>query len=125
MRPQPDAGVLARLLEVGDAAVTAAPVWHELQYGVRRLPRGRRRRAIEAMLARLEDGLVVLPYDRGAARWHAAERARLAGSGWTPPFVDGQIAAIAAVNRLTLVTRNAHDFTLFAGLEVESWFTGG
>jgi predicted nucleic acid-binding protein len=42
-----------------------------------------------------------------AAEWHAAERARLAALGKTPPFVDGQITAIAYANSLTLVTLNS------------------
>jgi tRNA(fMet)-specific endonuclease VapC len=43
--------------------------------------------------------------------------------GRVPPFVDGQIAAIAAVNGLTLVTRNVRDFRRFAGLPVVNWFS--
>jgi tRNA(fMet)-specific endonuclease VapC len=35
--------------------------------------------------------------------------------------VDGQIAAIALVNNLVLVTRNSSDFARFAGLKVETW----
>ena len=122
MRPVPDPAVLKRLLEVGDAAATGAPVWHELEYGRSRLPAGRRRRAINAMMDRLEAVLVILPYDQAAARWHARERARLTKKGRSPPFVDGQIAAIAAVNALVLVTRNVRDFKAFADLRVESWF---
>lgn len=125
MRPVPDPGVLSRLMEVGGAAATAAPAWHELDYGRIRLPAGRRRRAVDAMLERLDAVLDVLPYDRAAARWHARERARLARKGKTPPFVDGQIAAIAAVNGLILVTRNVRDFSPFAELRVESWFGKG
>ena len=56
-----------------------------------------------------------------AADWHAAERARLTGLGRTPPFVDGQIAAIAHVNGLVLVTANVADFRHFADLSVEDW----
>ena len=37
-----------------------------------------------------------------------------------PPFADGQIAAIAAVNDLLLVTRNTADFAYF-GIEIEDW----
>jgi tRNA(fMet)-specific endonuclease VapC len=37
--------------------------------------------------------------------------------------VDGQIAAIARVNHLILVTRNIIDFQNFSGIEVENWFT--
>jgi tRNA(fMet)-specific endonuclease VapC len=122
MRPRPDSNVLQRLLEVGDEAATAAPVWHEIQFGRLRLPRGRRRRAIDKMLRALESVVVVLPYDSSAARWHAAERVRLSKRGNAQPFVDGQIAAIAAVNDLTLVTRNVRDFAAFRGLHLENWF---
>ena len=63
----------------------------------------------------------ILPYDHAAAEWHARERARLASRGETRPFVDGQIAAVAHVNDLTLVTFNDVDFRLFEGLRVVSW----
>jgi tRNA(fMet)-specific endonuclease VapC len=65
--------------------------------------------------------LPVFPYDAPAAEVHAIERARLSRLGKTPPFADGQIAAIARVNGLVLVTRNVADFRAFEGLEVESW----
>jgi tRNA(fMet)-specific endonuclease VapC len=38
-----------------------------------------------------------------------------------PPFVDGQIAAIAKVNALVLVSRNVEDYRLFSGLKTENW----
>ena len=66
----------------------------------------------------------VPPYDRRAAEWHAHKRARLVNESCTPPYVDGQIAAIAAVNGLTLVTHNVTDFVAFEGLTVEDWFAG-
>ena len=48
MRPAPDPGVLMRLIEVGDAAATGAPAWHELEYGrTHRAVVGRRARFIE------------------------------------------------------------------------------
>jgi tRNA(fMet)-specific endonuclease VapC len=49
----------------------------------------------------------------------------LVSAGKTPPFVDGQIAAIAAVHGLVLVTRNVRDFLSFSGVRVESWFEDG
>ncbi len=63
----------------------------------------------------------ILDYDRAAAEWHASERARLAAKGETPPFVDGQIAAIARVHDLMLVTFNAGDFKRFEGIRVLTW----
>ena len=43
--------------------------------------------------------------------------------GRTPPYVDGQIAAIAKVNELILVTRNTGDFVEFVDLKVQNWFS--
>lgn len=63
----------------------------------------------------------VLAYDEEAAHWHGTERARLERLSKTAPFVDGQIAAIAFVNDLTLVTTNVKDFKRFKGLMVENW----
>ncbi|MEA2342426.1 MAG: tRNA(fMet)-specific endonuclease VapC [Thermoanaerobaculia bacterium] len=65
--------------------------------------------------------MAILDYDAAAAEWHATERARLTTRGRTPPFQDGQIAAIAFVNELTLVTFNEVDFKRFEGLKVISW----
>ncbi len=64
---------------------------------------------------------LVLPYDREAADWQARERVRLERAGRPVPFVDAQIAAIAAVRGLTLVTANTRDFERFEGLSVEDW----
>jgi len=65
--------------------------------------------------------MTILPYDEQAAEWHARERARLASLGQRPAFVDGQIAGIARVNGLVLVTRNSSDFKKFSGLQLENW----
>lgn len=122
-RRNPDLGVRSRLQEHRQQACTAAPVLHELQYGLARMPGGARRRALALYLEQvLRPRLVILPYDSEAALWHATERARLAARGRTPAHVDGQIAAIASTNDLTVVTRNTSDFEDFADLRVENWF---
>ncbi|HEX7843580.1 MAG TPA: type II toxin-antitoxin system VapC family toxin [Kofleriaceae bacterium] len=122
-RPDPDAEVMSRITSAGDTIATAAPVWHEIEFGRLRLPAGKRRRAIEVIMDAISTGLVILPYDASAAAWHARERARLTRLGRPPPFVDGQIAAITAVNHLVLVTRNVREFSGFQGIDVESWFS--
>ena len=61
----------------------------------------------------------ILPYDEHAAKWHAQERARLRTQ--TPPFRDGQIAAVAKVQDLILVTANGADFRSFQDLPMENW----
>lgn len=119
---EPDPGILVRLNERGPECAIAAPVWHELTYGCRRLPRGRRRTALEAYLRDVvQVSFPILPYDEAAAAWHGEERARLEALGRPAPFVDGQIAAIAHVNGLVLATTNAKDFARFKGLSVENW----
>lgn len=122
-RPRPDPAVDARLRTHRDAIGIAAPVLHELRYGLLRLPDGKRKRKLTAYMQQVVATLPVLSYDREAAQWHAEERARLVGQGRTPSFVDSQIAAIAAVNGLTLVTRNTADFADFAELRLDNWFT--
>ena len=66
--------------------------------------------------------IAVLSYDKVAARWLAKERHRLVSSGNTPAKEDSEIAAVAKVNNLILVTRNTDDFILFDGLIIENWF---
>jgi tRNA(fMet)-specific endonuclease VapC len=122
---QPDAGVLARLGEHGGECAIGAPVWHELQFGVRRLPRGKRRASLEAFLEEVVRAtLPILPYGERAAEWHADERARLERAGKVVPFVDGQIAAIAVTSGLPLVTANPADFQWFKGITIHNWVRG-
>jgi tRNA(fMet)-specific endonuclease VapC len=122
LKPRPDPEVLRQLEACSGRLVTAAPVLHELWFGAERLPAGRRRSALMAFVRDVVfPSIPVLPYEREAARWHAAERARLAAQGRTPAFVDGQIAAVASVNGCGLVTRNGKDFEGFEGVEIVDW----
>lgn len=124
IEPRANATMIARINALWSICSTAAPVIHEIAYGAMRLPPSRRRRAIEDYLRdTVLPTLPILPYDVAAAEWHARERARLVAIGRTPPLVDGQIAAIAAVNNLIVVTSNVADFRAFDGLEVEDWRT--
>ena len=122
LRAQPATTIMRKLRDHDGEMAIPSLVWHELRFGCARLPRSRRREAIERYL---EDVVAVsfpiLDYDQRAADWHALERVRLVASGRTPPFVDGQIAAIAHVNELILVTSNKDDFTGFRNLQVKTW----
>ena len=111
---------MRRLRQHDGEVALAAPVWHELRFGLERLAAGKRRQWIEDFLRTVE-ALPVLAYDAAAAEWHAKERARLEAAGKSPPFVDGQIAAVAVVNRLTVVTSNVRDFEIFEGIAIEDW----
>jgi tRNA(fMet)-specific endonuclease VapC len=122
LRPQPSKAVVGRLATDLDECATAAAVLHELEFGVHRLPASRRKSVLTQYLDQVVAKLAVLPYDAGAARWHARERARLSKKGRSPAFVDGQIAAVASAHGLILITRNVEDFASFQGLQVENWF---
>lgn len=122
VKTSPNALVLKKLKRHQNDIVIAAPVWHELKYGCRRLPLSRKREIIESFLTNVvKVSIPILPYDELAAEWHAVERARLSSQGNVPSFTDGQIAAIARVNVLILVTRNVPDFKTFSGLKIQNW----
>ena len=112
----PSAKLLKRLEEHEGQLAICAVTWHEIMYGIERLPVGLKKERLRAYFTIVRATLRVLPYDDRAAAWHATERARLKK---TPPFVDGQIAAIAATNDLTLVTADS-DFSRF-DIKVVNW----
>jgi tRNA(fMet)-specific endonuclease VapC len=119
---EPNRRIVKKLEQQSAHCAIPAPVWHELVYGCSRLPSGRRRAGLEEYLhVVVRRSFPILAYDDAAAEWHGKERARLEEAGRTPPFVDGQIAAIAHTQGLTLVTTNAKDFRWFADLEATDW----
>jgi tRNA(fMet)-specific endonuclease VapC len=118
----PNPEILRRLEAHAHECAIAAPVWHELTFGWRRLPAGKRKDALEAYLRDVvQASFPILPYDEAAASWHGAERARLEASGRPAPYVDGQIAAVGYANGLVLVTLNTADFARFKDLELQDW----
>jgi tRNA(fMet)-specific endonuclease VapC len=125
-KKQPNPDVLEKLKQHRNEVGTASVVWHEAWFGCQRLPQSRKRQKIEHYLIHVvQASIPLLPYDAESAKWHAIERARLTLMGQTPPFVDGQIAAIAKVNQLILVTGNPIDFQNFVDLQVENWYDAG
>ena len=126
VKADPNRKVMAMLERHQDEITTAAPVWHELLFGCLRLPVSRKRELIEAYLENVVLlNMDILPYDERSAEWHAQQRARLSMQGKVPSFVDGQIAAIAWVNGMILVTRNTHDFKSFEDIRVLNWHKAG
>ena len=120
--PAPNRRILERIREHQEEIATASVVWHEMFFGCYRLQPSVRREAIEEYLNEVvARSMPILPYDARAAKWHAAERARLTGTGRTPPFADGQIAAVARVNDLVLVTANLSDYEGFRDIQVVDW----
>ena len=122
IKANPNKNVLYKLEIYQGEIATASPVWHELKFGCLRLPISRKRSMIESFLSDVvKSTLEIIPYDEAAAGWHAKQRATLTKVGRQPAFVDGQIAAIAKVNQLILVTRNTADYEGFSDLKIENW----
>jgi tRNA(fMet)-specific endonuclease VapC len=123
LKPQPNPTVMEKMQLYSEEIAIASVTWHEILFGCYRLSPSKRRTIIEEYLKEsVLPNLPILEYDTKAADWHASERARLIAIGQPPAFADGQIAAIAAVNDLILVTRNVSDFTNFQNLRIENWF---
>jgi tRNA(fMet)-specific endonuclease VapC len=124
LKPKPNRNVLTYLQRHQSEFATAAPIWHELVFGCQRLPPSRKREIIAAYLRDVvARNMDILPYDEMAAEWHAEQRAKLGMYGRAPSFVDGQIAAIARINGLILVTRNTVDFEHFDDITIINWHT--
>ncbi|MDO9167623.1 MAG: type II toxin-antitoxin system VapC family toxin [Methylobacter sp.] len=122
-RLKPDDNVLEQLANHDGKYATASIVWHELVYGCELLTASKRKKQLQSYLAMLlVNGLSILPYDQAAADWYAKERARLKRQGKTCAYADGEIAAIAVSQNLTLVTRNIKDFDSFQDLSLQNWF---
>ena len=119
-KPRPNQETLQAFTNHFDDVRLASVCFHELLYGVARLPEGKRKETIRNAVNALMVSIPVLPYGDAAAVWHARERARLEKAGVTPSFADGQIAATAAVNGCRLITANVKDFRRF-DLSVERW----
>jgi tRNA(fMet)-specific endonuclease VapC len=122
LRPMPNENVLQNFQLYRTEISIATIVWHELLFGCYRLAPSKKRIAIESFLFDVVGpSIPILPYDTNAAHWHASERARLTSNGNPPAFVDSQIAAIAKVNNLILVTFNTSDFENYKELQIDDW----
>ena len=121
MRVEPDRRLDSRVRMHEAICVMAAPSIEELAFGIARLPASDRRDFLQRALDGALERFIVLPYDTAAALWLGREQARLAAIGRPLARIDGQIAAIAVINNLTLITRD-RDFGRFADLRTENWF---
>jgi hypothetical protein len=127
MRPNPNASVLAWLdqQDAADLFVTAITIG-EVFYGLEALPPGRRRQRLVAAFERLIREAFdtrLLIFDETAARHYGTVMATRRKMGKPLSALDGQIAATALANRMTVVTRNTKDFA-DCGLKVIDPFVG-
>ena len=119
----PNRNVMGMLASNERNIAISSVVWHELYFGMSRLPESKKRNMLEKYLHEtIFPCLPILPYDENAAQLHGELRVSLASKGLTPTFTDSMIASICLVNNLILVTRNVDDFKYFTDLKMENWF---
>ena len=96
----------------------------EILFGVAALPAGRRRvrlaEAFETEVQRLFTGRI-MSFDLAAARAYASIMSGARARGLAISVADGQIAAIAAANRLSVATRDEAPFRAAGLRTVNPW----
>lgn len=103
--------------EPGDIAISSITLY-ELFYGAYKSKRVEGNcEAIRQFTTPLE----VFAFDDGAADICGQIRARLEKNGAIIGAMDMQIAAVAMVNHLVLVTNNTNEFQRIEGLKLENW----
>ncbi|MBE9054455.1 type II toxin-antitoxin system VapC family toxin [Sphaerospermopsis sp. LEGE 08334] len=90
----------------------------ELFYGSKRSNNPQKAVAVQKMFI---EQFVSLPFDDECAEMYGNIRADLANYGTPISSNDIQIAAIALVNNLILVTHNVREFSRVKDLEIEDW----
>ena len=121
-RDAPSPHVIGFLADSDDVRLSSIVV-HELDYGLRLLPSGRRRDRLTAMVSSVvsiyEDR--ILTHYRIGAEWSARFRAQQRRSGRVLDLGDALIAGIARANDLAVATRNVADFRYLAIDIVNPW----
>jgi tRNA(fMet)-specific endonuclease VapC len=116
---QPAGPVAVRLARHAPADVCLCPVvLGELLAGAYK---SSRQAANLALLNLLCQQFVSLPFDDAAADHYGRIRAHLEAAGTPIGPYDTQIAAIAVVRGLSVVTNNTREFNRVPGLTLEDW----
>jgi predicted nucleic acid-binding protein len=121
MRDTPNSTVLRWAQGIDAAGLTICVVTvEEIERGLGRLPRGRRRRGLEqrwgGLLKAFTDAIVA--YDLQAARATAKILVAAESSGRPMSLADAEIAGICLAGGHTLATRNVSDFANISGLTI-------
>ena len=100
-----------------ELCITAITLAELMQGAQRSLHRNDNLARLEVLIA----ALTVLPFDESAARRFGLLKADLESRGKLLDDLDLQIACIALVHELPLVTNNTQHFERIAGLELQNW----
>ena len=109
-KPTPDSRVVG-WLRANEPEIAVDPViLGELRFGIRILPKGRKRNTLERWFDAGVGRLHCLPWDADTGLKWAELLARLRTTGKAMPIKDSLIAATSAVHGLAVATRNRADF---------------
>ena len=109
-----------RTLDKGEAAVPQ-PAIAEIAYGIERLPRSKRRSALEDRFALVHTELARSPWTDAVSERFGSIKATLEREGRRIEDFDAAIAAHALAEGAILVTANLRDMLRVPGLKVEDW----
>ena len=122
-KPNPDRHVID-WLRAHEPEIAVDPIIvGELRFGIRLLPKGKKRTALERWFDSGVQRLHCLPWDSETGLRWAELLARLRSAGKAMPIKDSLVAATALVHGLIVVTRNRSDFTA-AGVRMLNPFAG-
>lgn len=122
----PDQNVISLYEQRKDLCAISAVTWQELQYGLSKMPDGKRKNSIENFISLLKENTKIIAYDDFAADICGKLLGEGSAQGKPLPYCNTQIAATAIANGMVLVTRNVSDFTVVkerSFLKVEDWFS--
>ena len=112
-------GRLKRMAK-GDVGVPQ-PVWAEIAYGIERLPRSRKRQALEERLELIRGELVRSAWTDSVSDHFGVVKAALERRGERIEDFDAAIAAHALAESAVLVSANIGQMTRVPGVTVEDW----
>lgn len=122
VRASPAPEVLDWLRKHEPELVVDSIVFGELLFGIKQLPKGRRRTKLQTWFDESIRTIPCLDFTQATAERWAELLARLRATGQAMPIKDSLIAASALANELALATRNVRDFEK-AGVRVINPFT--
>jgi tRNA(fMet)-specific endonuclease VapC len=119
-----NAAVVERLAATEPAQVAVPqPVLAEIAFGIERLPRSKRRTALQARFDLICAELPRADWSDDVSYMYGRIKATLERRGTRIEDFDAAIAAHALAHDATLVTANFDHMTRVPGLRVEDWMT--
>jgi len=120
MREHPKLGARLATVAPTDQVLICTMVRGEIQYGIERLPSGKRRHELETKAFKLFNVLSCEPVPEKAGDYYAKVKLSRQRKGLTLDENDLWIAATAMALDAVLITRDS-DFQHLDGLKVDDW----